>query len=199
MLKIPKTVLLNDGIELMNRFCQLNNLKTPEVLVHNSKDWNKRLRNSRLICAFYRKNKIEICLERCAHVGLAGQSWSYPGYPVDRTPYGVILHELGHHVDLFKSKIKNNYFGDYSKFIFDESGLEEPITNYCPDVAEWFAEMFKLFLSNPNLLQILRPNTYKILSSEFDNVIKDPWDKVLDQAPERTLNACKNKIKKVLK
>ncbi len=44
------------------------------------------------VCAYYRANTTTICVKKCAGIGYAGQQWSYPGYTVDRTPYGVNSH-----------------------------------------------------------------------------------------------------------
>lgn len=44
----------------------------------------------------------------------------------------------------------------------EESG-ELPITSYAPNPAEWFAEIFRLFVTNHGLLKQLRPKTYNIL------------------------------------
>src|SRR6266542_543457 len=51
------------------------------------------------VCAYYRDGEIEIWVQSCAAIGRVGRQWSYPGYVVDRTPYGVLAHALGHHVD----------------------------------------------------------------------------------------------------
>ena len=59
------------------------------------------------------------------------------------------------------------------------------LTSYCPNNAEWFAEMFRLSITNSQLLQQLRPRTYKL---------KVQWLKVLgDDVPERIVQALHNK------
>lgn len=182
-----KQQLLDDGIALMHRFCEVNKLAVPPVTIRPKAGWPFA------VCAYYRPTKIEVCLEACARIGTAGMSWSYPGYTVDRTPYGVIQHELGHHVDVTHSTQFRGYRGDFSINLRKETG-EQPISGYCPDDGEWFAELFRVFVTNPDLLRIIRPATYERLRERFNPVVSDSWDVVLMQAPERTKTACAKKV-----
>lgn len=183
-----KRKLLAGDINLMERFCTANGLAVPPVNVRARADWPFK------VCAYYRPVKIEMCLEACAAIGTAGMAWSYPGYTVDRTPYGAIQHEIGHHVDVTHSTVFRHYRGDFSINLRKETA-EAPLTSYCPDDGEWFAEIFRLFVTNPDLLSILRPATYQRLRDQFTPVVTDPWDKVLAQAPARTVAACAKKVR----
>lgn len=177
----------DDGVALMQRFCAQNKVAPPTVATHAKADWHFG------VCAYYRPVQIEICLADCANIGTAGMSWSYPGYTVDRTPYGVVQHELGHHVDVAHSTRFNRYRGDFSVRLRQEAS-EAPISNYCPDDGEWFAEMFRVFVTNPDLLRILRPATYELIRRKFTPVIEASWDVVLTSAPDRTKGACSKKV-----
>lgn len=179
--------LLHEGIGALRMFCILNKLEIPQVIIVSREDWAFD------VCAYYRPTYIKICVERCAEIGRAGMQWSYPGNTVDRTPFGVIAHELGHHADYTKSTVKDRYFGDYSVLTRKASG-EEKLTNYCPNDAEWFAEMFRLFVTNPDLLRILRPKTYALLRESFYPITNKDWQTVLRHAPERTMVAAVNKV-----
>ena len=173
----------------MGAFCDANNLPKPSVETHDVDDWPFD------VCAYYRDSVINICIKKCAHVGTTGRAWSFPGYVVDRTPYGVIQHKLGHHVDIIKGSDKRAYFSDYSWLMREEIG-EKKITNYCPDDAEWFAEIFRLFVTNPDLLKRMRPLTYtQLIADGFKPVFNDVWCERLIQAPARTIHAAGNKIK----
>lgn len=185
-----KIELFAQGLDLMLQFGKLNNFVLP--MTHQ---WPKEDRwPFPHACAYYRPNQITICVRRCAHIGTGGASWSFPGYTVDRTPYGVLAHELGHHVDHHMSDRKGRYFGDYS--IKMRAEVDEPkLTNYCPNDAEWFAEMFRLFMTNPELLRYLRPRTYAALRRDFEPPEKRAWAQVLFGAPPRTLNAASKKVK----
>ncbi|MFK4705966.1 hypothetical protein ABIC83_002805 [Roseateles asaccharophilus] len=187
-----KSQLLDDGIALMERFCQANGLTAPTVAVHPRAQWRFP------VCAYYRPTQIEICLDMCAAVGTSGQSWSCPGYTVDRTPYGVIQHELGHHVDVLNSVRKNRYRGDFSINLRKETG-EDPVSSYCPDDGEWFAEIFRVFVTNPDLLRIIRPATYEQLRARWTPAVIETWEQVMARAPERTRDACAKKVAESLR
>jgi hypothetical protein len=154
-------------------------------------DWNVSA------CAYYRRNTTHICVARCAAIGVAGPAWSYPGYTVDRTPYGVLQHELGHHVDVLKGLRKGAYWSDFSAVLRGRSG-EKAITSYCPNDAEWFAEMFRVFVTNPDLLRIVRPRTYGQLvgSVAFKPVFSDSWRDRLQGAPARTITAAERQVER---
>ena len=89
---------------------------------------------------------------------------------------------------------KRSYFGDYSVKLRAASG-EPKLTSYCENDAEWFAEMFRLFVTNSDLLRLLRPKTWTLLRADFHPVITAPWAEVLQHAPTRTLRAAESKVK----
>lgn len=184
-----KNSLLERGKALMEQFCAANSLSVPSVVEADPKRWPHG------VCAYYRAEVITINVKACAGIGFAGMQWSFPGHSVDRTPYGVIAHELGHHVDLNRAQTRRGrYWGDFSCRVRDESG-EDKLTSYCPDSAEWFAEMFRLFITNPDLLAKLRPRTHAILLDHgFKPVFQDGWRERLVGAPDRTILSIERKL-----
>lgn len=182
-----KESLLARGKDLATRFCELNGIVAPVVVEVPGDEWRFS------VCAYYRANTTTICLKKCAGIGYAGQQWSCPGYTVDRTPYGVVQHELGHHVDVLMSVRTGAYYGDFSQDMRKRAD-EEPITTYCPNDGEWFAEMFRVFVTNPALLQALRPRTHADLLERFKPVFHDTWQERLAEAPDRTMTAAKRKV-----
>jgi hypothetical protein len=72
---------------------------------------------------------------------------------------------------------------------------EAPISGYAPNVNEWFAEIFRLFVTNPDLLRLLRPKMYERLKDRFKIVEDRPWDQIVTM--ERQRNAARNKIAEV--
>jgi hypothetical protein len=182
-----KLSMLKRGIDLMERFCAANDLQVPPVVATDRRAWNFDA------CAYYRPIEIHICPYRCAAIGYAGMQWSFPGHSVDRTPYGVIAHELGHHADWVRSDQKGRYFGDFS-IAMRKRCAEAPLTSYCPNDAEWFAEMFRLFVTNPDLLSHLRPRTHADLLEHFKPVFEDAWSQRLHGAPDRTILAIRRKL-----
>lgn len=185
---MDKQTLFNAGLRHIRQFCDANGISTPEVITAEQTTWEFGT------CAYYRPTYIKICVKKCGHVGTAGRAWSYPGYVVDRTPYGVLAHEVSHHVDWVASDRKGKYFGDYSIKLRKASG-EKKLTNYCPNDFEWFAEMMRLFITNPALLWLIRPKTYALLERDWVYTELRCWSTVLHDAPDRTINAAMNKIK----
>lgn len=182
-----KERMYETGVELMNEFCAANALEAPHVAAHRAAKWRFDA------CAYYRPTLISICVSNCAHIGFGGQAWSYPGYVIDRTPHGVIQHELGHHVDWHLSDSKGAYGGDFSTRLRQATG-EQRITSYAPNDWEWFAEIFRLYVTNSDLLRLLRPRTYSVLREIYKPVVDAPWRKVLAKAPQRTIEQAEKKI-----
>lgn len=187
-----KAELTLGGIELAEQFCRLNGLLIPAIELAPEKDWRFG------VCAYYREGVIHLHVPSCARIGTGGASWSYPGYFVDRTPYGVIQHELGHHVDFMLGQQKGKYWSEFGEEMRRQSG-EDKLTNYCPNDAEWFAEIFRLFVTNSDLLRLLRPRVYALLKDCFTSVITIPWREVLKDAPERNIGQCLRRIEEAEK
>lgn len=132
------------GIEHITKWCEANGVQVPRVVARSGKpDFG--------VCAYYRNGEIQIWPSSCAGLGLAGRQWSWPGYSTDRTPYGVLAHELGHHVDN-----QHGPRGGYRSHVWRPLDAK-PLTGYCPNDNEWFAELFRLFVTNPDLFRALRP------------------------------------------
>lgn len=183
-----KQSMLARGKDLMARFCAANELPEPAVEEADPKGWAFG------VCAYYRSNLTTINVQACASIGFAGMQWSFPGHSVDRTPYGVLQHELGHHVDLLNAVTRRGrYWSDFSIRMRESAG-ELPLTSYCPDDAEWFAEMFRLFVTNPDLLSKLRPRTHAEMLARFKPVFEDSWRERLQGAPDRTILSIERKL-----
>jgi len=131
------------------------------------------------VCAYYRNGTIDIWPNACAAIGTAGRCWSYPGYSVDRTPFGVLAHELGHHVDK-----QHGAKGGTLSHLWRPTD-PEALTGYCPNSNEWFAELFRLFVTNPDLLRMLRPKVWPLFSTSWVSVERRAWYEVLAAAPRQ--------------
>jgi hypothetical protein len=183
-----KAALFARGTRLLADFTRANNLELPAIRPGDASRWNVNA------CAYYRPTYIAICIERCASIGTAGQAWSYPGWAVDRTPYGVLAHELGHHADVTRGNVRSAYSSEFSAQLRGAAG-EDRLTNYCPNDAEWFAEMFRLFVTNPGLLQALRPRTYRELTAaKFVPALPLDWRALLAKAPPRTRQLAERRV-----
>jgi len=72
---------------------------------------------------------------------------------------------------------------------------EPALTSYCPNDHEWWAEMFRLFMTNSDLLRLVRPKTYSLfLRMGLVPFETRPWEEVLADAPECTRAAARGKI-----
>lgn len=135
---------------------------------------------------FYRDGHVYVNLGKTVRATRTpGYAWSFPGYKADLTPAGVVAHETGHHVDaLTNHKPLVGW------------GAEARVTSYEPDRAESFAEAFKLFVTNPDLLRVGRPVRWRHLTEVLglDPGPLVPWDQVLAArgAHARFLVAAKN-------
>lgn len=169
-----KRELFERGCKHIKDWCNLNGVECPKVNLRDGRpDFGA--------CAYYRDGEIEIWVNACAGVGRVGRQWSYPGYCVDRTPYGVLAHELGHHVDR-----QHGPAGGVLSHLWrplDAAGL----TSYCPNDNEWFAELFRLFVTNPDLLRHARPKIADLFFKEWPILAEArSWQEVLvDSARHR--------------
>lgn len=190
-----KASLHESGIAACNRFLKYNELGKVEFCSIPKEEWKVGA------CAYYRPTTVKICLPLCAYPASENnpRQWSWPGTQTDRTPYGVIAHEVGHHTDVELSQRKGlttgKYSGGYATSIREASG-EKPLTSYCPNDGEWFAEMARLFILNPALLNLLRPRTFEELAKDLKPIHSlRSWKKVLPLKPhQRIYNNIKRKI-----
>ncbi len=192
-----KAALARQGHDLVVQFCHLNGFPPPAIFYPTRDHPEKMMRAYyktdacgfyRFQCTYHRAPAIFVMVDKCASVGLAGRCWSWPGYPVDRTPYGVHCHELGHYLDCRQ--------GDFESVGIRRDSGEDSLTGYGPNTAEWYAEMVKLYLTNPDLLRLLRPKTYQQLRERYEPVVTQSWEQVLRKAPERTRTAAARRIQK---
>ena len=198
---MTKQELFDKGRLLVTQFCNMNGLPSLEITSITRDEWYVSA------CAFYRpftklkkQPYIHICLQECASPAQENQirNWNWPGNTVDREPYGVLAHEAGHHLDWYMGTKKGSYFSEYSTKVMLET-QEKPISSYCPNPAEWFAEMARLFITNAPLLKLLRPITYERLSSDgFISPcpsLEDWRANLLGTPPARIVKSINNKIR----
>jgi hypothetical protein len=100
-----------------------------------------------------------------------------------------VNHELGHHVDLAHGARP----GLHGFWRWQEETGEKPISGYAPNPNEWFAEMFRLYVTNPDLLRLLRPKTHALMAARWQPVEHRTWDRVLAGA-ERQLAVLRKRL-----
>jgi hypothetical protein len=179
---LERDALLRAGEELIEKWCRLNHVEPPLVRVLDGDP-------EFVVCAYYRSGLIKIWPKDCAPVGLAGRAWSWPGYSTDRTPYGVLAHELCHHVEH-----AHGAEGGIVAMRWRERTNEQPLTSYCPNDNEWLAEIFRLYVTNPSLLAHLRPRTYELLCVRWPWFAETRhWTEILEGA-ERQLAVARKRV-----
>lgn len=194
---LNKESLFEEGVFLVTAFCRTNGLALPPIRAVPRRDWVVSA------CAYYRPDTdanrkwtspgINVCLDLCAAPAEQGgnpRNWNWPGNVTDREPYGVLAHELGHHVDWSAGTKKGSYGSEYSSEVMEASG-EPPLTSYAPNPWEWFAETFRLFVTNHFLLETLRPRAYAELRKRWRPIPrKGDWRSVLgENVPERIVKS----------
>lgn len=194
---MDKNFLADLGEALLKKFCEANTFIKPPVLNLYRNEDDAMVKKIRAVgtCGYYRRGVIHVAVPACAH---NNPNYSWPAFISDRTPYGVIQHELGHHIDEAMSNVDiyrtapGNFFSDK----INRASLEKPITSYCPNTQEWFAEIFRLFVTNPNLLQQIRPKAYSALRVYFTPVITMHSGDVLLtwKAPDKVFQRAENWI-----
>lgn len=175
---------LEYGKDLIFSFCDLNDIRKPKVT-----EFDKHSQ----YFGFYqdRSRNLFVNIKKCVKpVNTPGFRWSYTGYKCDLTPAGVMAHELGHYVDeLLKHP---------SKKIRNLVGNESHVTSYeIGNRYEIFAEAFRLFILNPDLLKKARPKRYHFFTSYcgLQPIILNNWDTVLTHAHDKLKLAAKNFVK----
>ncbi len=145
-------------------------------------------------CIVDSKSAIAVDLKRCRVAArIPGWSWTFPGYKVDATPFGVVCHEYGHHVDHTlggKAGLSNRRAW---KDVIDN---EEEVSGYEPNHREAFAEAFRLFLTNPSLLREGRPERWEYFTEtlQLRPPHEHPWRTVLKHAHPRIVAAAERWI-----
>lgn len=119
--------------------------------------------------------------------------WSYPGHKTDRTPAGILAHEIGHHTDYLRKRLSATY-----QWCNVWLSTEKSVTSYEPNESEGFAETMRLFILNPDLLCCGRPRRYQLLlDAGLIPLPMGTWPNVLRCAPEH-IHAATEKFAKGL-
>ena len=212
---VTKTDLFNAGMTRIRTFCKLNGIECPAVHQITPENWYFD------VPAYYRPDTeqqrkrmgfggedglaargygpgINICLARCSAPATAAQTraYSWPAGVSDRTPYGVLAHELGHHLDWLVSEKKGSYGGDFSVKVMTETG-EPPVTSYAPNPWEWWAEMARVYVTNPDLLRLARPLTCAVFRAKWELVPSPEWEEQLrlyGEPPARIVASIRRKL-----
>ncbi len=105
-----------------------------------------------------------------------GRIWSYPCHKTDRTCSGILAHEFGHHCQAHRVVDRTLWRQIVSS--------TKPVTGYEPTSNEAWAESIRIFVWNPDLLRVGRPQRYEYIIRYFQPWHTLNWREVLTNAPE---------------
>ena len=172
--KMTKDELAERSVKHIQNFLQMNNLPVPEFVMSEYPDAKNKFQKTGHYSRKEGKVYLNAANTRNPVMKPGGMQWSYPGYKVDKTPLGVLAHEIGHHID--------------HTMKFDENAFPykgEKVTGYEPTVHEAIAESLRLFMLNPDLLHTIAPKRYQFfLDNGLKPTVKQPWKEVLHGAPQ---------------
>lgn len=114
------------------------------------------------------------------------QSWSWPGWKTDRTAYGVVAHEVGHHVEVVHTRERVRGYKDliyaWKKGLSEHR--KERVSGYEPVPSEAWAETLRLFILNPDLLRKACPWRYDFVFGcglrALPSLLRKGWKRVLN-------------------
>ena len=182
---LTREEMINEASSLVLEFCEKNKICAPKLDVEwrtcvvPGDKWRSK--------GYYAPGTSVLHVnEWRAPTKTPGFAWSFPGYKADMTVYGVLAHELGHY-------IQDQVF-DWSKTKRDLLAFKDKrdITSYeCfKNPVEMFAGMMRLFILNPDLLHMARPEHYKYLVMRGLNPLhQKPWDWVLENGHRKFYEA----------
>jgi len=154
--KHKKLSLFELGAKLSQDFCRNNNIPVPEYKIQSLDSTGLYLSQTR-----NRNAQILVNLDATANpVENPGHMrWSHPAWKTDRTPFGVVLHETGHHLELIMRQ--KGFWKAYDWTTISLRGKK--VSGYEPNDSEAFAETMRLFIGNPDLLRLAIPNRYNYM------------------------------------
>lgn len=171
---MSKRELYEVGLDLAKRFLVFNNIDLPVYLTYEEA-LQARYGHVRAV-QFLRRvmngpaqgtgtglqvdEYVFVNLDRCAWPVWKPKlrSWSWPGYKTDRTPVGVVAHEVGHYVSNLMGKEQD---GEAWRALITKH--KKTVSGYEPVPSEAMAETMRLFILNPQLLRMALPERYQFV------------------------------------
>ena len=172
--KMTKDELAEKSVKHIQDFLKKNGLPVPEFVMHEYPDAKNKFQKTGHYSRKEGKVYLNAANTRNPVMKPGGMQWSYPGYKVDKTPLGVLAHEIGHHIDHTKQF-------DTDSFPYKD----EKVTGYEPTVHEAIAESLRLFMLNPDLLHTIAPKRYQyFIDNGLKPTVRGSWKDVLHGAPQ---------------
>ena len=157
-----KLALYHAGVSRARQFCHHNKIVEPDFILKGlTKNRSDRLDSTGL----YDPDRgpygtVFVNLPECASPVHKPHHmcWSWPAYKTDRTPMGVVCHEVGHHFQFRLMKLRR-WTRNWTLIAVNTP----KITSYEPVPSEAFAETMRLFILNPVLLWKYSPKRYEFI------------------------------------
>lgn len=188
--KFDKRSNFDECLSELNVYAQRIPIEMPRITVGSFREayntWSGRG------MYFTNERRINVDLKRCkTATKTPGFAWSYTGYKADMTPAGVLAHEFGHHYDHVRSIVKK-----HRRTIGELHDAEGCVSSYCPNPSEWFAETFRLFFLNHDLLMRAKPRTFGFMRDELQlpSPRDEEWRDIMVNAHPRFITACERFI-----
>ncbi len=186
---IPNTEMTREklfrlGLGEGESFLSLNRITPPRFEVGRQRKFSKWTEYG-----FYSLGVVHVNVDHTATpVKVPGYRWSYPCYKSDVTAAGVVSHEIGHHVWSCLRLRREDW---RAKVIH-----EAKVTSYEPNWEEAFAESFRLFVLNPELLREGRPRRWEaLLGYGLKPTHAEPWRTILRNAHPKILSVAESWVR----
>lgn len=148
-------ITVDHTIDVINRFCETNVVPLPRFVASA----DGRLRASRVYATYRRETRlITVYLDKTTrHESIRD---SFPRSRLDFSTLGCACHELGHHVNEVRG------WSAVARDFYDTHVKERMLSPYAHmSRHEDFAETFRLFVTNPDLLEAYRPRRFEFMKS----------------------------------
>lgn len=179
----PRRRLARVGMDISFAWLTLNKIKLPDQVYFDRKSSGDLLEPSWLGAQQTMKgvSRLAVAVSKCPKGMRTTSVIHSPGSFEDYTPLGVFCHEIGHHVDhnLHPKGFSNMRSCGFRRAVDEEVEVSEAESN----ILESFAEAIRLFITNPNLLEVGRPARWDYLRSRYKPLHNSSWRTVLSKAP----------------
>lgn len=170
---------LGDAVRHCKKFLQLNKVPPPRFEPHRVLGRVPAIGSRDLLGQYVTATRtVHLYEDLCATSSSPWVQWTLPGFKSDLSVFGVTAHECGHHFMHTTGRSRA-----IREAIEHCRSLGEPgLTTYAHmNLDEDFCEAFKLFVTNPSLLEMLRPVRYSLLAHalELRPVETRGWREVL--------------------
>lgn len=179
-------------------FLKYNSLNDPKTILNGQIEHFKRSKWTNYGWYDFTDEILYVNLKKSRPpVKTPGFSWSYPCNKSDLTVVGITAHEYGHHIHNCLNNKEIISDKELFKVLRSIKKVEKPVSGYEPNSFEMMAEMLRLFILNPSLLQEGRPIRWTLLT---DGLKLKPlhslhWKKILKNSHKKIIDSNINWIK----